>query len=71
MSEGGHLVWNYRDDGFPSFVRLLVGFAHLAGKGLRLVRWTVDSENAVACALYYSVGFTLRETILWYERRLD
>ena len=50
---------------------LLAGLAYLSSKGLKVARLTVDSENAVACALYYSVGFTLRETSLWYEKPLD
>jgi hypothetical protein len=45
------LVRNYRDDGFQSFVRLLAGSAYLRGRGPRLVRLTVDSENTVACVL--------------------
>ena len=47
---------------------LLAGLAYLRGKGLRLARLTVDSENTVACALYHSIGFTLRETSLWYQK---
>jgi len=70
MNEGDHLVRNYRDDDFQGFVRLLAGFAYLRGKGLRLVRLTVDSENTVACALYHSIGPTLRETSLWYQEQL-
>ncbi len=71
MNEGDHLVRNYRDDDFQSFARLLAGLANLRGKGLRLVRLAVDSENTVACALYHSIGSTLRETSLWYQKRLD
>jgi predicted GNAT family acetyltransferase len=65
------LVRNYRDDGFQSFVRLLAGLSYLKVKGFRIAQITVDSENTVACALYHSIGFTLRETSLWYQERLD
>ena len=50
---------------------LLEGLAYLRDEGLAVARLTVDSENTVACDLYYSVGFQIRETSLWYERLLD
>lgn len=50
---------------------LLAGLSYLKGKGFRIAQITVDSENTVACALYHSVGFTHRDTSLWYEKSLD
>jgi len=49
---------------------LLTGLAYLQGKGFRITQITVDSQNTVACALYHAVGFTHRETSLWYEKSL-
>ncbi len=49
---------------------LLAGLRYLAGKKLKSVELTVDSENTVACALYRSLGFKLRTTSLWYEKSL-
>ena len=50
---------------------LLDGLSYLKEKGFKAAQITVDSENTVACALYQSVGFTHRDTSLWYEKSLD
>lgn len=47
---------------------LLTGLSFLKGKGLSVAQLTVDGENTVAYNLYQSVGFTLRDTSLWYEK---
>lgn len=47
---------------------LTAGLAYLKGKGVEDVDLSVDSENAVACALYESVGFTTRTITRWYEK---
>jgi len=61
---------DYRGKGFGRQL-LLVGLSYLKNKGLRVVELTVDSGNKVACALYKSVGFKLRTSSLWYEKKLD
>ena len=58
---------DYRGRGVGKRV-LLAGLDHLKSKGLRVVELTVDSDNKVACALYWSVGFRLRTSTLWYEK---
>jgi mycothiol synthase len=50
---------------------LLAGLSYLKGKGFKIAQITVDSENTIAYTLYCSVGFTHRDTSLWYEKRLD
>ncbi|MCL0056457.1 GNAT family N-acetyltransferase [Dehalococcoidia bacterium] len=50
---------------------LLAGLRYLAGKKLKSVDLTVDSENTVACALYQSLGFKVQTTSLWYEKSLQ
>lgn len=50
---------------------LLAGLSYLKNKGLPVVQLTVDSENKVANALYYSVGFKICDSSLWYEKVLD
>ena len=47
---------------------LLTGLSFLRAKGHDKAQLTVDSENTVAYNLYRSVGFTLRDTSLWYEK---
>ncbi len=47
---------------------LLTGLSFLRGKGHDTAQLTVDSENTVAYNLYRSVGFTLRDASLWYEK---
>jgi len=47
---------------------LLKGLSFLRGKGLDTAQLTVDSKNTVAYNLYRSVGFTRRDTSLWYEK---
>jgi mycothiol synthase len=47
---------------------LLAGLERLAEQGVGTIVLTVDSENQAACALYWSVGFTLRNGSLWYEK---
>jgi mycothiol synthase len=60
---------DYRGEGLGRQL-LLVGLSYLKSKGLRVGELTVDSENKIAGALYKSVGFTLRTSSLWYEKRL-
>ena len=60
---------DYRGEGLGRQL-LLVGLAYLKSKGLRVGELTVDSENKIAGALYKSVGFKLRTSSLWYEKRL-
>ena len=50
---------------------LIEGLRYLMGKNLDFVDLTVDSENAVACALYKSLGFKAQTTSLWYEKSLQ
>jgi len=47
---------------------LLTGLSFLRGKGHDTAQLTVDGENTVAYNLYRSVGFTLRDKSLWYEK---
>ena len=61
---------DYRGRGVGKRV-LLAGLAHLKSKGLQVVDLTVDSDNKVACALYWSVGFRLRTSSLWYQKFLN
>ncbi|HEY90479.1 MAG TPA: GNAT family N-acetyltransferase [Dehalococcoidia bacterium] len=49
---------------------LLKGLSFLRGKGHDTAQLTVDSENTVAYNLYQSVGFTLRDISLWYEKHV-
>lgn len=49
---------------------LLAALRYLASKNLESVELTVDSENTAACALYWSLGFKIRTTSLWYEKSL-
>jgi len=60
---------DYRGEGLGRQL-LLVGLSYLKSKGLRVGELTVDSENKIAGALYKSVGFKLRTSSLWYEKRL-
>ncbi len=50
---------------------LLAGLAHLKSKGIRVAELTVDSENKAACDLYWSVGFEVQTSSLWYEKLLN
>ena len=50
---------------------LIAGLSHLKNKGARVIELTVNSENSAACALYRSVGFKIRTSSLWYEKRID
>ena len=49
---------------------LFGGLAHLRGEGVSLAALTVDSKNEAACDLYRSVGFEIRASSLWYEKRV-
>jgi mycothiol synthase len=42
----------------------------LKGKGLYEVELTVDSENAAALHLYDSLGFRLRNRLVWFEKKI-
>ena len=61
---------DYRGRGVGKRV-LLAGLAHLKSNGLRVAELTVDSENKVACALYWSIGFRVQTSSLWYEVVLE
>jgi len=61
---------DYRGKGVGKRV-LLAGLANLKSKGLRTTELTVDSNNKVACDLYWSVGFEVRTSSLWYEKSLN
>jgi len=50
---------------------MLLGMACLKGRGLRIARLTVDSENLAANNLYHSIGFKKSDTSLWYEKALQ
>jgi mycothiol synthase len=50
---------------------LLAGLAHLKSKGIQVAGLTVDSQNAVAYALYESCGFQFSSAGAWYEKTLD
>jgi len=49
---------------------LKVGLYHLKKRGVETVELTADKENADARAIYRSLGFRKRSTILWYEKKL-
>ena len=49
---------------------ILVGLTNLKGRGLQVVRLTVDSTNLAANALYRSIGFRKNDVSLWYEKTL-
>lgn len=61
---------SYRNKGIGKEL-LLAGLSYLKGKRLRFAQLTVDSENTAAMALYRSIGFEIRDSGLWYEKRLD
>jgi mycothiol synthase len=61
---------DYRGTGVGKRV-LLAGLFHLQNKGMKVTTLTVDSENKAACALYESIGFEVRTTSLWYEKKVD
>ena len=61
---------DYRGKGVGKGV-LLAGLSYLKSKDLRVAELTVDSENKAACALYWSVGFEVRTSSLWYEKLID
>jgi len=50
---------------------LLAGLAHLKSSGCPVAELNVDAANGGACALYRSVGFSVEEDILWYEKKLS
>ncbi len=49
---------------------LLAGLANLKGKGISLVKLTVDGQDPVALGLYESVGFEVCSRTEWYEKKL-
>jgi mycothiol synthase len=57
----------YRGSGFGKVI-LLAGLSYLQSKGIEVAELTVDSTNETACALYYSIGFKVWASILWYEK---
>lgn len=54
--QGKHILWS--------------GVKYLASKGVHTVELTVDNQNAPACSLYRSAGFTPATALVWYERRM-
>ncbi len=61
---------DYRGMGVGKKV-LLGGLNYLRSKGIQVAELTVDSENKVACALYWSVGFEVWTSTLWYEKTIN
>jgi mycothiol synthase len=61
---------DYRGKGIGREI-MLAGLACLKGRGLRIARLTVDSENLAANNLYRSIGFKKSDTSLWYEKALE
>jgi mycothiol synthase len=49
---------------------LRMGLLHLKKQGRELIEITVDTQNAVAIALYESLGFHICRETLWYEKDL-
>jgi mycothiol synthase len=49
---------------------LLMGLLHLKKQGRELIEITVDTQNAVAIALYESLGFHICRETVWYEKSL-
>jgi mycothiol synthase len=50
---------------------LLMGLLHLKKQGRELIEITVDTQNAVAIALYQSLGFHMCRETVWYEKALS
>jgi mycothiol synthase len=50
---------------------MVIGLNRLRERGLGIAELTVDGENEAACALYESLGFSVRARTLWYERPMD
>lgn len=58
---------DYRGQGIGKRV-LLAGLSHLRSKGFSVAELTVASQNKEAYALYQSIGFKVKHSILWYEK---
>ncbi len=58
---------DFRGQGIGKRV-LLAGLSHLKSKGLSIAELTVASQNKEAYALYQSIGFKVKQSILWYEK---
>jgi len=50
---------------------MVIGLNRLIERGLGIAELTVDGENEAACALYESLGFSVRARTLWYEKLMD
>jgi mycothiol synthase len=50
---------------------LRMGLLHLKKQGRELIEITVDTQNAVAIALYESLGFHICRETTWYEKALS
>jgi len=50
---------------------LFAGLSYLKSRGLHVAELAVDSRNKAACNLYCSVGFDVRNSNLWYEKRIS
>ena len=61
---------DYRGKGVGKGI-LLAGLSYLKSKGLQIAELTVDSRNKAACSLYWSVGFEVRASSLWYEKPVN
>ena len=59
----------YRGRGLGKAV-LIAGLSNLKRKGIKVAELTVDGENKPACTLYKSMGFEVRLSSVWYEKRL-
>jgi len=50
---------------------LHLSFHVLRSQGFRKVELTVDSNNKSACAMYAALGFKLRSSSFWFEKKLQ
>jgi mycothiol synthase len=50
---------------------LSAGLAHLRDLGVRFADLTVDSHNSPALSIYGTMGFRIRSSTAWYEKRLE
>ena len=63
------LLEKYRGKGLSKAV-MAAGLTHLARKGAKTVRLTVDADNQPAVKLYQSMGFAPARRLVWYEEEI-
>ncbi len=61
---------DYRGRGLGKGI-LIAGLSHLQSKGFQVAELTVDQRNKAACSLYRSLGFKVRTSSVWYEKRTE